>query len=70
MVRRARRACRLPTIAEAGLPGYEALNWWGIIAPAGMPPAIVDKLHEALEKVQELPEIQTQFENEGAAIRR
>ena len=59
-----------PTISEAGLPGYEALNWWGIIAPAGVPPAIVAKLHEALEKAQDLPEIQAQFEKEGAATRK
>ena len=34
----------LPTIAEAGVPGYEANNWWGIVGPAGLPKAIVDKL--------------------------
>jgi tripartite-type tricarboxylate transporter receptor subunit TctC len=59
-----------PTISEAGLPGYEALNWWGLIAPAGVPPAIIAKLHEALEKAQESPEIQAQFEKEGAATRK
>lgn len=59
-----------PTISEAGLPGYEALNWWGLIAPAGVPPAIIAKLHEALEKAQDSPEIQAQFEKEGAATRK
>jgi tripartite-type tricarboxylate transporter receptor subunit TctC len=38
----------LPTIAEAGVPGYVATNWWGIIAPAGTPQPIVDKLHDAI----------------------
>ncbi len=35
----------IPTIAEAGVPTYEAVNWWGLVAPAGTPPAIVEKLH-------------------------
>jgi tripartite-type tricarboxylate transporter receptor subunit TctC len=38
----------VPTIAEAGLPGGEAPVWYGIVAPANMPPAIVDRLHRAL----------------------
>ena len=38
----------VPTIAEAGVPGYEALNWWGIVAPAGTPQPIVERLHKAL----------------------
>jgi tripartite-type tricarboxylate transporter receptor subunit TctC len=33
----------VPTIAEAGVPGYEANNWWGIVAPAGTPLPIVEK---------------------------
>ena len=43
----------VPTIAEAGVPGYEAANWWGLVAPAGTPPAIVDKLHAAIAAVQD-----------------
>jgi tripartite-type tricarboxylate transporter receptor subunit TctC len=60
----------VPTIAEAGLPGYEALNWWGLLAPAGTPPAIIARLHKALEEAQDAPEIQQQFEKEGAATRK
>ena len=48
------RSRTYPTIAEAGVPGYEALNWWGIVAPAGTPPAIIAKLHEALEEAQDI----------------
>jgi tripartite-type tricarboxylate transporter receptor subunit TctC len=59
-----------PTISEAGLPGYEALNWWGLLAPAGVPPAIIAKLHEALLHAQDTPAIQAQFEREGAATRK
>ena len=58
----------VPTIAEAGVPKYEALNWWGILAPAGTPAPIIAKLHAALNTVQDNPEVQQRFDNEGAAI--
>ena len=38
----------LPTIGESGVPGYMATNWWGIVAPAGTPQPIVDKLHDTI----------------------
>jgi tripartite-type tricarboxylate transporter receptor subunit TctC len=60
----------VPTIAESGVPGYEALNWWGLLAPAGTPPAIIARLHQALEEVQGMAEVQQQFEKEGATIRK
>jgi tripartite-type tricarboxylate transporter receptor subunit TctC len=60
----------IPTISEAGLPGYEALNWWGLLAPAGTPPEVIARLHKALGEAQDAPEIQTQFEREGAATRK
>jgi len=58
----------VPTIAEAGVPTYEAVNWWGLVAPAGTPQAIIDKVHAALAAVQQSPEVQKQFSNEGAEI--
>jgi tripartite-type tricarboxylate transporter receptor subunit TctC len=58
----------VPTIAEAGVPGYEAVNWWGIVAPAGTPQAIIDKLHKDIAAVQASPEVQKQFSTEGAEI--
>jgi tripartite-type tricarboxylate transporter receptor subunit TctC len=69
----AQRAAALPdvpTIAEAGVPGYEANQWWGLLAPAGTPAAIVARLHKALEEVQDMPEIQQQFEKEGTSIKK
>ncbi|MPZ58995.1 MAG: tripartite tricarboxylate transporter substrate binding protein [Rhizobiales bacterium] len=57
----------VPTIAEGGVHGYEATNWWGIVAPAGTPPAIVAKLHKELAAVQDSPEIQKQFATQGAS---
>ncbi len=56
----------VPTIAEAGLPGYEAVNWWGIVAPAGTPRAIIEKLSGAIAAVQRSPQAQRQFASEGA----
>ena len=56
----------IPTIAEGGVPGYEAVNWWGMVAPAGTSQAIIDKLNRELEVVQKSPEVQKQFANEGA----
>jgi tripartite-type tricarboxylate transporter receptor subunit TctC len=60
----------VPTVSDAGVPGYEALNWWGLLAPAGTPPAIIARLNKALSDAQDAPEIQQQFEKEGAATRK
>ncbi|MEJ0072061.1 MAG: tripartite tricarboxylate transporter substrate binding protein [Pseudomonadota bacterium] len=48
----------LPTIAEAGVPGYEASSWFGVMAPAKTPPAIVARLNREFVKALALPEIQ------------
>jgi tripartite-type tricarboxylate transporter receptor subunit TctC len=58
----------VPTIAEAGLTGYEANNWWGVVAPAGTPPAIVEKLHDEIGAVQNSEQTKKQFSTEGAEI--
>ena len=58
----------VPTIAEAGVPGYEANNWWGMLAPAGTPPAIVEKLNNAISAALDAPELQQQFAKEGASV--
>jgi len=55
----------VPAIAE-DLPGYEANNWWGILAPAATPPAIVKKLNVEINRVMQLPETQKRFASEGA----
>jgi len=60
----------LPTIAEAGVPGYEAANWIGIVAPAGTPAAIVAKLSQEISAIQDQPEIKKQFAAEGMDILR
>jgi tripartite-type tricarboxylate transporter receptor subunit TctC len=58
----------VPTIDEAGVPGYQAANWWGIGAPAGTPQPIVDKLYTSIAKVLDSDEIKQQFDRDGASI--
>jgi tripartite-type tricarboxylate transporter receptor subunit TctC len=58
----------VPPIAESGVPNYEAVNWWGLVAPVGTPAAIVEKLHKAITAVQDSAEVQKQFANEGATV--
>src|SRR5207237_2319163 len=56
----------VPTFAEAGLPGAEATNWWGIVAPAGTPAPALERLHKDVAPVVEPPEMKKRFEVEGA----
>jgi tripartite-type tricarboxylate transporter receptor subunit TctC len=58
----------VPTIAEAGVPSYEATNWWGIVAPAGTPVPIIAKLQQEIAAVQQSPEVQEQFARQGASV--
>jgi tripartite-type tricarboxylate transporter receptor subunit TctC len=56
----------VPTIGEAGVPGYEATIWLGIMAPAGTPAAVVDKLNAEIAKVIARPEISSAWAKQGA----
>ena len=56
----------IPTISESGLPGYEASTWNGILAPAGTPREIIDRLHKELVAILNLDEIRKAMENQGA----
>lgn len=56
-----------PTVAET-VPGYEANNWWGILAPAGVSTAIVRRLEAAVEKVVSTPDMQKKFDSQGAEV--
>jgi tripartite-type tricarboxylate transporter receptor subunit TctC len=55
-----------PTISEAGLPGYEVTNWWGIAVPAGTPRAVIERLHRDLSAIVASAETKKRFEAEGA----
>jgi tripartite-type tricarboxylate transporter receptor subunit TctC len=56
----------LPTVAESGLPGYETTLWYGVVAAAGTPAAIVNKLNDAIRQVQQMPEIKARLATMGA----
>jgi tripartite-type tricarboxylate transporter receptor subunit TctC len=58
----------VPTIAEAGVPGYQATNWWGILAPAGTPKEVVEKVPAALAAAQDSAETRKRLESEGADV--
>ena len=55
----------VPTFDESGLPGFEAVLHYGLLAPAGTPKEIVDRLSEEVRKLVDTPEVQTQIHNEG-----
>jgi tripartite-type tricarboxylate transporter receptor subunit TctC len=57
----------LPTVSEAGVPGYEAVIWLGVMAPKGTPPAIVSKLNAAIAKVVNRPETRDEWAKQGAS---
>jgi tripartite-type tricarboxylate transporter receptor subunit TctC len=56
----------VPTIAEAGVPGYESTIWLGIMAPAGTPKPIVDKLNAEINKAINRPEVKAAWDKQGA----
>jgi tripartite-type tricarboxylate transporter receptor subunit TctC len=56
----------VPTIAEAGVPGFEATIWLGLMAPAGTPKTIVEKLNAAINKTIARPEIIAAWDRQGA----
>lgn len=58
----------LPTVAEHGLPDYEATSWQGVEVPSGTPKYIIDRLHAAIVKALASPELQKRFAAEGAEM--
>ncbi len=56
----------VPTLNEAGVPGYEATIWLGLMAPKGTPKAVVDKLNEAISKIANTPEVKQTWAKQGA----
>jgi tripartite-type tricarboxylate transporter receptor subunit TctC len=55
----------LPTVSEAALPGYEAGSWWGVLAPARTPRAVVTKLHGDIVKVLQVPDTRNKLMSQG-----
>jgi tripartite-type tricarboxylate transporter receptor subunit TctC len=60
----------VPTIAEAGVPGYEVSNWWGILAPAGTPQPVLERLYKEITAILDSPDTRKRFELEGAEVAR
>lgn len=58
----------LPTVAESGLPGYEAMPWLGLVAPAGTPPEVVQRIYTATQAVLKEPALIEQFKSLGLDI--
>lgn len=66
--RRLAAAPEIPTIAEAALPGFEASQWYGIVAPAGTPEPVVERLNAAIRAAFADPVVVTRLEQEGAEV--
>ena len=58
----------VPTLQELGVPGFEAQAWWGMLAPAGTPDAIVNKMHAALQKALQEPAVKERLQQMGVVI--
>jgi tripartite-type tricarboxylate transporter receptor subunit TctC len=70
-VSRAKRDSSLPdvpTVAEAGVPGYDAVEWNGAMVPAGTPPAVINRLHQAIVKALAIPEVKERITGIGAEL--
>ena len=66
--KRSDAAPEIPTIAEAGLPGFESVQWYGLLAPANTPRDIVNRLHGEMVKILQQPDIRKRFANDGADV--
>jgi len=59
----------VPTIAEAGVPGFESGSWQGVIAPAGTPPDVVSRLNAEIVRIVGTPEMRENLGKQGAEVR-
>ena len=64
-IKRSALAPDLPTMAESGFPGFEAVPWFGLLAPSGTPKDIIDKLHAETVKALALPDVRKKFDELG-----
>lgn len=64
-LQRSDAAPNIPTVAESGLPGFEALTWFGMFVPAGTPPAVVERLNAEVKKSLASAEVRTKLEQQG-----
>ena len=55
----------VPTVSESGLPGYEAVGWFGVLAPAGTPKAVIEKINRDINRVFDEPKVKAAFAADG-----
>jgi tripartite-type tricarboxylate transporter receptor subunit TctC len=56
----------VPTVSESGLPGYQGLGWFGVVAPKGTPPDIIKKLNAEINHILNSPDVRKRLTDEGA----
>jgi len=59
---------QLPTISEAGVPGYDAGSWYGLLVPAGTPKEVVARLNAETVKLLKLPEVKERLDSAGFEV--
>ncbi len=59
---------QVPTVAEAGLPGYDFMSWYMLVAPAGTPAPVLEKLNEDLRKMAAMPDVRARIEGMGGFV--
>lgn len=65
---RSSAAPQLPTIAESGLPGFQAENWYGFLAPAGTPKPIIERLNKEIVRILNTPDVKEKLASLGAEV--
>jgi tripartite-type tricarboxylate transporter receptor subunit TctC len=58
----------VPTVAESGVPGFEAGSWYGLLAPAATPRAIVERLNREVVRIVQLPDVRERFAAEAFEV--
>ena len=56
----------LPTMAEAGVPGYEVSGWYGMVASANTPRSIIDRVYNEIAKILKMPDVREKMETDGS----
>ena len=64
-LKRSQVASDLPTMVESGFPGFEATSWFGLVAPAGVSPAIIDKIQRDTFSILTMPDLRRKFDELG-----
>jgi tripartite-type tricarboxylate transporter receptor subunit TctC len=63
--KRSRALPQVPTVAEGGLPGFQSVSWWGVVAPAGISPGVAQRMALEIRKALETPEVAEQLQAQG-----